>query len=184
MGGISSSILTGFYNFGKDSRLVGMSTDVASLVVRSPLTLLDKKTDKETRTHAALWQGMDYSLAIALQMTIFPLVPKAGKFLAKNMFKYKDPKAISGSVEFFNFFIGYFILTSVLMPLLNSSVLTKLANFVSEKLTGKKIMPNEEKTQQERKEKFEIFKQKYNSCNYHSHYHKNNSTIIKNIFYI
>ena len=158
MGGIGSSVLTGFYNFGKDSRLVGMSTDIASLTVRSPLTLLDKKTDKETKRHAALWQAMDYTFAILLQCTIFPFVPKVGKTLAKNIFKYENPKAISGAIEFFNFFVGYFLITSVMMPLINSTFLTKAANFVSEKVTGKKVLGNEAKVQEERKKQYEDFK--------------------------
>lgn len=160
MPGIASSILTGFYNFGKDNRLVGMSTDIASLTVRSPLTLLDKNTDKETKTHAALWQGMDYTFAIALQLTIFPFVPKIGQFLAKNLFKYKNEQLIKGSTEFFNFFVGYFMLTSVLMPLINSSVITKLANYLSEKITGKKLMPHEEEMQNKRKAEIKVYKEK------------------------
>lgn len=162
--GVTNSILTAFYKFGQDNRLVSMSTDVASLSIRSPLTLLDKNAKKEDRVHASLWQAVDYGSAIAIQLSVFPIIPKVGKFLAKNIFKYTKPEAISGTVKFTNFFLGYFLCTSVLMPFVNSKYLARVINFVSEKFTGKKMMPKKEeeqlKQQAEQRQKRKELKEK------------------------
>lgn len=138
-----------------------MSTDLASMSIRAPLTLLDKNARKEDRVHASLWQAVDYGSAIAIQLSVFPFIPKLGKYIAKNVFKYTDPKAISGTVKFTNFFIGYFLCTSVLMPFVNSKYLAKVINFISEKTTGKKMMPKKELEAEKRKAEIEVKKKEF-----------------------
>lgn len=144
------SALNTCYRLGQDTRIVGLTHASAAMTIRSPLTLFDKRADKETRTHAALWQAVDYGSSIAAQLCIFPFLPKLGNYLAKNVFKYADPKAIKGTAKFTNYFAGIFLTTSILIPMFNTKFLAKIVNFVSEKFTGKKAMEKQEKEQQER----------------------------------
>ena len=123
--------------------------------IKPPLMLLEDSIDKETRYRAAIWEFSDRAIAVMLQLSIFPFLPKIGKLAAKNILKLNNPEAIQGAVRFTEFALGTLLLNTMLVPFYNSKFLTRGINYISEKLTGEKYMPGKELEEQEQKEKFQ-----------------------------
>lgn len=151
---LSSNILNSLYQIGTDPKAVTLAKNTASLVIKPPMIMLDNTADPETKNHAALWEFSDRAIAIALQLSVFPLLPLIGKGIAKNVFKYNNNKAIKGTIKFTEFALGTVFLNTILVPFYNSKYLTQIINNVSEKLTGKKLMPKQEEDEERRTKEF------------------------------
>jgi hypothetical protein len=126
----------------------------ASLALKPPFILLDDETPSETKKHAALWEATDRTIALLSQLLIFPLLPVAGTILAKKAFKLTNPAAVNGAKHFTEFVFGTILLNTALVPYYNSKHLTSIINTISEKMTGKKYMPEQEEKEKENKEEF------------------------------
>lgn len=151
---LSANTLNTIYQIGKDPKAVTLWKNTATLAIKPPMIMLDNTTDQETKNHAALWEFSDRAIAIALQLMVFPLLPIAGKVLAKKVFQYSNKEAIDGTIRFTEFVLGTVFLNTLLVPFYNSKYLTKTINAVSEKLTGKKLMPKQEEEEVRRTKEF------------------------------